>query len=52
MLFGGKYRMGKKLGSGAFGDIYLGININTGSKVAIKLESVQTHHPRLRFNYS
>jgi len=36
---GGKYRLGRKIGSGSFGDIYLGTNINTGEEVAIKLES-------------
>ena len=44
---GGKYRLGRKIGSGSFGDIYLGTNINTGEEVAIKLESVKTRHPQL-----
>jgi serine/threonine protein kinase len=34
---GGKYRFTKKLGNGAFGDIYSGINIKTNEEVAIKL---------------
>ena len=34
---GGKYRFTKKLGSGAFGDIYSGLNIKTNEEVAIKL---------------
>ncbi|KAF7316918.1 hypothetical protein HMN09_00425900 [Mycena chlorophos] len=44
---GGKYRLGKKIGSGSFGDIYLGINIISGEEVAIELESVKARHPQL-----
>ena len=64
---GGKYRLGKKIGSGSFGasplfswfqcslssvpvgNIYLGINIISGEKVAIKLESVEAKHPQLEY---
>jgi casein kinase 1 delta len=44
---GGKYRLGRKIGSGSFGDIYLGTNIQTRVEVAIKLECVKTNHPQL-----
>uniref|UniRef100_A0A673J6Z1 non-specific serine/threonine protein kinase n=1 Tax=Sinocyclocheilus rhinocerous TaxID=307959 RepID=A0A673J6Z1_9TELE len=44
---GSKYRLGRKIGSGSFGDIYLGANITSGEEVAIKLESVKTKHPQL-----
>ena len=44
---GKKYRLGRKIGSGSFGDIYLGTNMSTGEEVAIKLESVKTKHPQL-----
>jgi len=46
---GKKYKMGKKIGSGSFGDIFLGTNITTGEEVAIKLESVKTRHPQLLY---
>lgn len=62
---GGKYRIGKKIGSGSFGqsastyteqgahviagDIYLGVNIVSGEEVAIKLESVKAKHPQLEY---
>jgi serine/threonine protein kinase len=46
---GGKYRLGKKIGSGSFGDIYLGITVTTGEEVAIKLESVKSRHPQLLY---
>ena len=44
---GKKYRLGRKIGSGSFGDIYLGTNMTTGEEVAIKLESVKTKHAQL-----
>ena len=37
----------KKLGSGAFGDIYFGTNTNKGEDVAIKLEPTKAKHPQL-----
>lgn len=37
----------KKLGSGAFGEIYFGTNIQKNENVAIKLESTKTRHPQL-----
>ncbi|CAN0213635.1 unnamed protein product [Pylaiella littoralis] len=46
---GKKYRLGRKIGSGSFGDIYLGTNMTTGEEVAIKLESTKTKHPQLLY---
>jgi casein kinase 1 len=48
---GGRYRLGRKIGSGSFGDIYLGINITTGEEVAVKLESRRCRHPQLAYEY-
>lgn len=44
---GKKYRLGKKIGSGSFGDIYLGTDVSTGEEVAMKLESTKSKHPQL-----
>ncbi|PAA55196.1 hypothetical protein BOX15_Mlig013128g2 [Macrostomum lignano] len=44
---GNRYRLGRKIGSGSFGDIYLGTDITNGEEVAIKLECVRTKHPQL-----
>ncbi|CAD8163372.1 unnamed protein product [Paramecium pentaurelia] len=39
----------KKIGSGSFGQIFLGTNKQTGQEVAIKLEIVTIKHPQLLF---
>lgn len=46
---GAKYRLGRKIGSGSFGDIYIGTDITNGEEVAVKLEPVQTKHPQLQY---
>eukprot|EP00803_Ostreobium_quekettii_P009544 evm.model.scf_85EXC.1 EVM.evm.TU.scf_85EXC.1 scf_85EXC:16254-19834(+) len=48
-LLGGRYRLGRKLGSGSFGDIYLGINVETKEEVGIKIESAKTRQPQLLY---
>ncbi|XP_020223414.1 casein kinase 1-like protein 2 [Cajanus cajan] len=46
---GNKFRLGRKIGGGSFGEIYLGTNVQTNEEVAIKLESVKTKHPQLLY---
>lgn len=46
---GNKYRLRHKIGSGSFGDIYLGADIQSGEEVAIKLESIKSRHPQLLY---
>ena len=46
---GNKYRLRHKIGSGSFGDIYLGTDIQSGEEVAIKLESIKSRHPQLLY---
>ncbi|KAI5348079.1 PREDICTED: casein kinase [Prunus dulcis] len=48
-VIGGKFKLGRKIGSGSFGELYLGINVQTGEEVAVKLESVKTKHPQLHY---
>jgi len=44
---GNKYRLGRKIGSGSFGDIYLGTHISTLEEVAVKLEARSAKFPQL-----
>ncbi|XP_062146393.1 casein kinase 1-like protein 1 [Alnus glutinosa] len=46
---GNGFRLGRKIGSGSFGEIYLGTNIQTNEDVAIKLENANTRYPRLLY---
>jgi casein kinase 1 alpha len=48
-IVGGKYRLVRKIGSGSFGDIYLGINMTNGEEVGVKLESTKARHPQLLY---
>lgn len=48
-IVGGKFKLGRKIGSGSFGELYLGVNIQSGEEVAVKLESVKTRHPQLHY---
>ncbi|PLW12456.1 hypothetical protein PCANC_20352 [Puccinia coronata f. sp. avenae] len=45
---GNRYRPVKKIGSGSFGDIYLGVNKFTDENVAIKAESVRAEYSQLQ----
>jgi serine/threonine protein kinase len=49
IIVGHKFRLGRKIGSGSFGEIYEGLNIETGSTYAIKLEPIQAKHPQLLY---
>ncbi|XP_047333983.1 casein kinase 1-like protein 10 isoform X3 [Impatiens glandulifera] len=47
LVIGGKYRLGRKIGSGSFGELYLAVNTQTWEEVAVKLEPTKTKHPQL-----
>ncbi|XP_072177619.1 casein kinase I-like [Diadema setosum] len=49
LVGGGKYKLVRKIGSGSFGDIYLGINIAHGEEIAVKMESGKARHPQLNY---
>lgn len=49
LQLGRYYRLGRKLGYGAFGEIYEAVNTVTGEKVAVKLELVTAEYPQLAY---
>lgn len=48
---GGHYQVGRRIGSGSFGEIHLGTDAQTNEEVAIKIESNTTKHPQLHLEY-
>lgn len=44
-----RFKLEKKLGSGAFGEIYAGHEVSTGRRVAIKLEKRDAKYPQLHY---
>ena len=50
LKLGGKYKMSKKLGSRALGEVFLAKKLATGENVAVKVESNRTRHPQLICN--
>ncbi|CAL9156621.1 unnamed protein product [Musa hybrid cultivar] len=46
-IIGGKYKLGRKIGSGSFGEIYLATHFDTFEIVAVKIENRRTKHPQL-----
>ncbi|KAJ9072788.1 serine/threonine protein kinase [Entomophthora muscae] len=44
-----KYKLGKKIGSGSFGEIYVGVNVLSGEEIALKVESSKARHPQLEY---
>ncbi|KAL9242333.1 hypothetical protein vseg_016345 [Gypsophila vaccaria] len=48
-IVGAKYKLGRKIGSGSFGEIFLATHIDTFEIVAVKLENTKTKHPQLLY---
>ncbi|CAA7410098.1 unnamed protein product [Spirodela intermedia] len=46
-IVGSKYKLGRKIGSGSFGEIYLATHVDTFETVAVKIETSKTKHPQL-----
>ncbi|XP_006282614.2 casein kinase 1-like protein 3 [Capsella rubella] len=48
-IIGGKYKLGRKIGSGSFGEIFLATHVDTFEVVAVKIENSKTKHPQLLY---
>ncbi|WVZ19870.1 hypothetical protein V8G54_007192 [Vigna mungo] len=48
-VIAGKFKTGRKIGSGSFGEIYIASNMDTSEIVAIKMENKRTKHPQLLY---
>ncbi|KAL8254829.1 hypothetical protein R6Q59_033050 [Mikania micrantha] len=48
-IVGGKYKLGRKIGSGSFGEIHLATHVDTFEIVAVKIENNKTKHPQLLY---
>ena len=42
-----RFQMGRMIGSGSFGEIYLGKDITTGKEVAVKFEQLKVRRPQV-----
>jgi casein kinase 1 gamma len=51
LMVGPNFRVGKKIGSGNFGELRLGKNIYNNEHVAIKLEPMKSRAPQLHLEY-
>ncbi|GET92608.1 casein kinase I, putative [Leishmania tarentolae] len=47
LVLGGRFRIGRRIGGGSFGEIFLGVDTQSGDAVAIKVERTKTAHPQL-----
>ncbi|KAL2500867.1 casein kinase I-like 3 [Forsythia ovata] len=48
-IVGGKFKLGRKIGSGSFGEIFIATHIDTFEIVAVKIENNKTKHPQLLY---
>ena len=49
IVLAGRYRLGREIGTGSFGQILEAVDDRTDDEVAVKLEEIRTRHPQLRY---
>ena len=50
-LVDGRFELGKKIGKGSFGDIYIAVDLFTSERVALKRENRKTKYPQLEHEF-
>lgn len=48
-LVAGRWKLGQKLGAGAFGEVYMATDVDTGQVIAVKMEKLGNKHPQLLY---
>lgn len=46
-----KYKITKRIGRGAFGEVFIGVDQENGDEYAVKVEDGTTKHPQLNYEY-
>ncbi len=50
-VVGGKWRVTRRIGNGAFGEIYHACHVSTKQEVAIKTEPANVKDPQLKYEF-
>ncbi|CCH58005.1 hypothetical protein TBLA_0A02040 [Henningerozyma blattae CBS 6284] len=48
-IIGNKYKIGRKIGNGSFGEIHHAVDLETNESVAVKLEPIRAKNPQLEY---
>lgn len=51
MEINSRYKIIKRIGKGAFGEVFLGTDTEANKEVAIKVEDKTNKHPQLQYEY-
>ena len=44
-----RFKVGRRLGAGSFGELYAATDLSNNSEVALKIESIRSSHPQLQY---
>jgi len=48
-IVAGRYRLGRRIGAGSFGEVFIGTDLRTGTELAVKTEPLTAQCPRLLY---